>query len=159
MSEIEKPLNYKKRLQNYRSREDLIPILRMVQSENGYIPESIIEEIALKSSLSLADIYGVITFYKQFRLDKPGKHTIRVCNGTACHVNSSQLILDAIEEKLGIKVGETDKKKNFTLTTVSCLGCCSLAPSMMIDMKVYGNLTGNRAVEILDEILASDTGA
>ena len=118
----------------------LIPLLQAAQDQYSYIPESAIHRISAVTGIPPSKIYGVITFYTQFRLTPPGKHIIRVCDGTACHVNGSMTVLSTLRELLGIDVDETTSDGLFTLQSVACLGCCSLAPVMMIDDATYGNL-------------------
>jgi NADH-quinone oxidoreductase subunit E len=119
-------------------REVLIPILQAVQESFGFLPEAAMHAIGAHLSLPPAKIYGVATFYNQFRLQPVGKHTIRVCRGTACHVRGSKLLLDALADELGIQPGETTPDGQFTLETVACLGACSIAPVVMIDDQFYG---------------------
>ncbi|MDQ7824348.1 MAG: NADH-quinone oxidoreductase subunit NuoE [Candidatus Eremiobacteraeota bacterium] len=119
----------------------LIPLLQAAQEEYSYIPAAAMEKIATVTSIPISEIYGVVTFYKQFRLTPPGKHIIRVCDGTACHVNDSMTVLDSLKNVLSVEAEETTKDGLFTLVTVACLGCCSLAPVMMIDESTYGRLT------------------
>lgn len=129
--------------------ESAIPILQEVQSAFGYLPESVIEHIAKSTQITSTQVYGVATFFKQFRLQPVGKHIIKVCHGTACHVGGAERISQAISEELKIKDGQTTKDLKFTLEQVACLGCCSLAPVMMIDDIVYGRLTSSSAVKVL----------
>jgi NADH-quinone oxidoreductase subunit E len=119
----------------------LIPALQRVQIEDGFISRERMREIQRESGVPLAQIYGVATFYSQFRLHPVGKHIVRVCHGTACHVSGAKSITETLEDSLGIATGETTPDKLFTLEMVSCLGCCSLAPVIMIDNSTYGNLT------------------
>ena len=136
----------------------LITILQKTQEIYGYLSVGAIEYIAEKTGIKPADIYGVATFYTQFRLKPIGKHLIMLCKGTACHVNGADQIEEAITEELGIGDGETTGDGLFTLNNVACLGCCSLAPVMMIKSadgeETYGNLTTESVVKILDEIKA-----
>ncbi len=118
----------------------LIPALQKVQEAEGYISREKILEIHRKSGIPVPHIYGVATFYAQFRLRPVGKHIVKVCHGTACHVAGANGISDALRSSLGIAHGETTKDRLFTLETVSCLGCCSLAPVVMIDSTTHGNL-------------------
>ena len=118
----------------------LIPLLQQVQTEDGYISRDRIEEIQRKTGVPLAQIYGVATFYAQFRLRPVGRNVIKVCHGTACHVANANRISQALEDHLRIGEGETTPDREFTLETVSCLGCCSLAPVVMIGSGTYGNL-------------------
>jgi NADH-quinone oxidoreductase subunit E len=130
----------------------LIPLLQGAQEVFGYIPREAFEKISKVSGLELSDMYGVATFYAQFRLNPVGKHIIKVCHGTACHVQNADAISDAVKEALNVKDGETTEDRLFTLESVACLGCCSLAPCMMIGNEVYGKLAGNSAVKIIKDI-------
>ena len=136
----------------------LITILQKTQDALGYLPEDAIGYIAKRTGIALAKVYGVITFYAQFRLKPAGRYLLMLCMGTACHVNGAAEIVGAVSERLGITNGETTQDGLFTLNVVACLGCCSLAPVMMVRGKdgeeVYGNLTRASAVKILDEIAA-----
>ena len=118
----------------------LIPELQKAQESDGYISPERILEIHRSTGIPLSNIYGVATFYSQFRLTPVGKNIIRVCHGTACHVSGAKDITKKLEDLLGIKTGATTTDKLFTLETVSCLGCCSLAPVIMINDDTYGNL-------------------
>lgn len=131
---------------------NLIPILQGVQEIFGYLPKSAFHKISQETGLKLNDLYGVATFYAQFRLKPVGKHIIKVCHGTACHVQNAPSITTSLEEALGIKNGESTKDLNFTLESVACLGCCSLAPVMMIGDESHGKLTGKGAVKIINQI-------
>lgn len=142
--------NFKLDLINRRKQEGaLIPLLQSAQDSYGYIPEKAIHYISELVGIPAADIYGVITFYSQFRLTPPGKHIIRVCEGTACHVNGVGSILSLLRKELGIDVEETTGDGLFTLQSVACLGCCSLAPVIMIDDMTYGNLDAAKTKKVL----------
>lgn len=134
----------------------LITILQKTQDIYGYLSLDAINYIALKTGIKPAKIYGVATFYTQFRLKPIGKNLIMLCQGTACHVNGAKAIEEAISEHLSIQDGETTEDGLFTLNNVACLGCCSLAPVMMIKNsdgdETYGNLTKDSARSALDEI-------
>ena len=136
----------------------LITILQKTQDALGYLSEESIDYIAERTKIPVSQIYGVATFYAQFRLKPIGRFLILVCMGTACHVNGASDIVDAITEKLGIADGETTEDGLFTLNIVACLGCCSLAPVIMVREKggeeVYGNLTRASLVKVLDSIAA-----
>ncbi len=119
----------------------LIPLLQKTQELLGYLPENVLRRIAKCLGLSPAQVYGVATFYGQFRLTPVGRNLITVCHGTACHVGGAERMSDAIERALGIKTGGTTPDRRFTLCSVACLGCCSLSPVMMINKTVYGKLT------------------
>ncbi|MDY0296797.1 MAG: NADH-quinone oxidoreductase subunit NuoE [Acidobacteriota bacterium] len=127
----------------------LIVLLQQAQELFGYIPEPIIFEISAATGVPAADIYGVITFYSQFRLLPMGRNVIRICEGTACHVNGAKGILQAIEEELHVGVGETTRDGEFTLLSVACLGCCSLSPVIMINNETFGRLTPQKVRDIL----------
>lgn len=131
---------------------NLISILQEAQEIYGYLPLSVLNLIAEKTGNKRAKIYGIATFYAQFRLHPVGKYVILQCHGTACHVNGAKDVSKAISEELGIKAKETTKDRLFTLENVACLGCCSLAPVMMINGEVYGKLTPDSAKKILKEI-------
>jgi NADH-quinone oxidoreductase subunit E len=127
----------------------LIPALQKVQAEDGYISRERMLEIHRHSGVPLAQIYGVATFYAQFRFHPVGKNIVRVCHGTACHVSGAKGITESLEEELGIVNGETTEDRLFTLETVSCLGCCSLAPVIMINNDTYGNLVSKEIKKIV----------
>ncbi len=128
---------------------ELIPLLQSAQEHFGYIPRRAIETIAGVTSIPESSIYGVITFYSQFRLQPMGRHQVRICTGTACHVSGANVLVDAIQDELGVEVGGTTQDGLFTLFTVACLGCCSLAPAMMIDDETHGRLTPAAARKLL----------
>jgi NADH-quinone oxidoreductase subunit E len=129
----------------------LIPVLQEVQGSFGYLPKESLKEIAQYLRIPLSKVYGVTTFYAQFRFTKLGKYLIKVCHGTACHVGGVTKISEAILRELGINLGETTKDELFTVERVACLGCCSLAPCMMINDRVYGKLTPEKARRIIHE--------
>ncbi len=119
----------------------LITILQKTQDIYGYLPKDAIIYISERTCIAESEIMGVATFYTQFRLTPVGKYLIMLCQGTACHVNSSELILQTIKDELGIEDGETTEDGLFSLKCVACLGCCSLSPVMMINESTYGSLT------------------
>jgi NADH-quinone oxidoreductase subunit E len=129
----------------------LIPLLQKAQAEDGYLSRERIVAIGVETGVPLAQIYGVATFYAQFRFQPVGRHICRVCHGTACHVAGAKAISEALESHLGIKDGETTADREYTLETVSCLGCCSLAPVIMIDGATYGNLAPNDMKKVLKQ--------
>lgn len=131
---------------------NIIPLLQGTQDLYGFIPEEAFRLISAKTGISTSDMYGVATFYSQFRLSPVGKYIIKVCHGTACHVQNATMISESLEEALGIQDGETTADNLFTLESVACLGCCSLAPVMMIGDETSGKLTGKSAVKVLKEI-------
>ena len=118
----------------------LIPVLQKAQGVYGYLPKPVLETIARELRLTTAEVFGVVTFYAQFHLNPRGKHIIRVCQGTACHVRGGAKILEAVSEHLKVKPGETTRDLEFTLETVACLGACGLAPVMMVDDNTHGRL-------------------
>lgn len=127
----------------------LIPILQEVQELIGYLPEDAISEIANFLRLSESEIYGVASFYAQFYFTRRGKHTVKVCLGTACHVRGGQRILDQVEHELGIHPGQTTEDYKFSLDRVACFGCCALAPVMTIDKTIYTEMNKSKAIDTL----------
>lgn len=130
----------------------LITILQKTQEIYGYLPKTAIKYISERTGIAESEIMGVATFYTQFRLTPVGKYLIMLCQGTACHVNSSELILQTIEDELGISDGETTEDGLFSLKCVACLGCCSLSPVMMINEDTYGSLTPEKTKNILKKL-------
>ncbi len=140
-------------LKKYKNKKgSLIPVLQGTQNIYGYLPKEAFFKIAEVANIELNEMFGVATFYTQFRLHPVGKHIIKVCHGTACHVQNATAISEALEDALGVKDGETTEDNLFTLESVACLGCCSLAPVMMIGDETFGKLTGSQAVKIVKEI-------
>ena len=129
-----------------------IPVLQKAQEEAGYLSEELISEIADFLGMTTNEVYGVATFYAQFRFERQGEHTIKCCQGTACYVQGGRRILDAVEDELNIQPGKntTDDYK-FSLERVACFGSCALAPVMVIDKTVYGRMTPAKARQILTE--------
>ena len=127
----------------------LIPLLQSAQESYGYIPEKAIHYISELVDIPAAEIYGVITFYSQFRLKPLGKYVIRICEGTACHVNGAKNILGVIQDELNISVDETSEDGVFSLLSVACLGCCSLAPVIMINDETHGNLDADKTRKLI----------
>jgi NADH-quinone oxidoreductase subunit E len=119
----------------------LIPLLQDIQAAYGYVPDDAVQLVAKELSIFPVEIYGVLTFYTQFYLTPRGKHTIRVCQGTACHVMGAKGLFDYLLEKLEVEEGETTKDGFFTVERVACLGCCGMAPVIMIDEDFYGRCT------------------
>lgn len=140
-------------IEKYRNKKgSLIPLLQKTQEIYGYLPTEAFVKISEETGLCLSDMYGVATFYSQFRLKPVGKHIIKVCHGTACHVQEAGEITQALEDTLKIKDGETTENGLFTIESVACLGCCSLAPVMMIGNETYGKLSRKSAVKVIKEI-------
>jgi NADH:ubiquinone oxidoreductase subunit E len=127
----------------------LIPELQYIQRKYKHLPAKQLKRLARRLSLTLPQIYAVATFYNQFRLTPLGKHLIQICHGTACHVRGAEKIDTYLEDTLNIKVDETTPDNKFTFIRVACLGCCSLAPCMMIDQTVYARLTEKKVKEII----------
>jgi len=136
-------------------RGSLIPLLQAAQRDYSYIPETAIHYISDIVGIPPAQIYGVITFYTQFRLKPLGKYLLRICNGTACHVNGSKLMGQVIGDELGVEVGQTTENGLFTMQSVACLGCCSLAPVMMINEDTHGRLDPKKIRKILKSYQAA----
>ncbi len=132
-----------------RKRLSLIPILQKVQGKLGYLPREAMTEIAEYLDIPAIDVYGVVTFYNQFRLNPPGKHSIRVCLGTACHMKGGYITLDAWKRRLGINPRETTEDREFDLDTVACVGCCTMAPVTVVDDKPEGGVEPTRVDGIL----------
>ncbi len=131
----------------------LIPILQAIQHEYQYLPEEVLTYVATSLDVPPARVFGVATFYAHFALEPKGKHVIRICDGTACHVKQSLPVLNALREKLGTsEKNKTTADMLFTVETVACLGACGLAPVIVIDDQVYGQITPERAVALVDDI-------
>ena len=143
--------------ENGKDKARLIPILQAVQEVYKYLPEDALNFIASELEISPARVYGVATFFAHFTLNPKGKHIIKVCDGTACHVKKSTLLIDAIKTKLNLKDNQnTTSDMLFTLETVSCLGACGLAPAMVIDDEVYGQVTPEKVNTVLDEMIKQE---
>lgn len=127
----------------------LIPLLQSAQDTYGYVPEKAIHYISHVTGIPAAEIYGVVTFYAQFRTRPLGKNIIRVCNGTACHVNGVKMLYGTLQEELGINYEETTDDGVFSLVSVACLGCCSLAPVITINGEVFPRLTAAKTRKIV----------
>jgi NADH-quinone oxidoreductase E subunit len=150
--------NFKVELWKYQGEMGaLIPLLQSAQDTYGYIPESAIDHISEVVGIPSADIYGVITFYSQFRLKPMGKNIIKICDGTACHVNSSTAILRTVEDELKLDGDETTEDGLFTLQKVACLGCCSLSPVIMVNDETHGKLTPKKVTQLLKEYRENST--
>lgn len=129
----------------------LIAVLHDVQKELGYFSEDATKTIAKELKIPISQVYSVITFYTRFSLKPKGKNTVMVCEGTACHIRGGKRVLDEVERILNIKAGETTRDRKFTLERAACLGCCALAPTMVINEKTYGKLVPKKVSEILKE--------
>ena len=134
-----------------KSREHLISILQEVQAEYGYLSKESINRISDYLGLPSSKVFGVATFYNQFKLNAPGRIQVAICRGTACHVKGSLNLLDSCRQLLGIEVGKTSKDGLFSLETVACLGCCSIAPAMMVNGRFFGRLDKKMLEELIEK--------
>ena len=132
-----------------RKRGNLVPILQKVQGRLGYLPREAMLEVAQFLGIPAIDVYSVVTFYNQFRLNPPGRHSIRVCLGTACHMKGGYITLDAWKRRLAIDRGQTTPDREFDLDTVACVGCCVMAPVTVVDGKPQGNVEPTKVDGIL----------
>ena len=140
-------------LQEYKEqRGAIIPALQKAQELYGWLPAPVLEIISKEMNVPLSQVYGVVTFYSQFYLTRRGRHIIRQCDGTACHVRNAAAIVTAVENHLGIKAGETTPDYQYTFEVVYCLGSCGLAPVAMIDDQVHGQLVPESMIALLDEL-------
>lgn len=128
--------------------EELIPILQKIQNELGFLPDEAMEEVYRFTGIPMSKIFGVATFYAQFRFSPIGKTHVMLCRGTACHVKGAGRIQEEIENQIGIKVGETSKDQKYSLENVACIGACSLAPCIMINKSVEANLTPQKVEKL-----------
>jgi NADH-quinone oxidoreductase subunit E len=133
-------------------RRELIPILQDVQGALGYLPAPAIAAVAKFLRVAESTVYGVVTFYAQFYLTRQGKHKLRVCEGTACHVRGSKRIVEAIKRKLGIESGQTTADYLFSLERVACVGSCALGPVVVVDNKVHGRMTPQTAEKLVEKL-------
>ncbi|MHC4067601.1 MAG: NADH-quinone oxidoreductase subunit NuoE [Planctomycetota bacterium] len=131
-------------------RSSLIPILQDIQEKTGYLPEDWMRELPILIKISENEIYGVATFYTQFRFRPPAEHTIRVCQGTACHVRGGRNVLTEFERRLGVRPGGTTKDGRFDLERIACIGCCALAPTVTLDGEVHARMVPRKVRSIID---------
>lgn len=155
--EKEVQLQLERYLKNFEpQRSSLIPMLQAVQSMFGYLPSWGMEQVARHLSVPVGEVYGVATFYNQFRLTPPGKYQVKVCTGTACHVKRSYVILEEWERRLGIKEGETTADRLFSLEKVACVGCCALAPVVVVRQDstetFYGHMMTSKVNGLIMEV-------
>lgn len=144
----------KKILAKYkREKENLIQILNEVQEKYGYIPKIAQQEISEYLSISMAEVYGVVTFYSRFTLEPKGKYNVSVCLGTACFVKGSQKILDRLKERLSLEEGKTSQDGKFSIDTTRCVGACGIAPVFTVNDEVYGRATVKKLDEVLDDLI------
>ena len=134
-----------------RDKANVIPILQKVQEKQRYLSKESIYQISRFLGVTENDVFGVATFYAQFRFTPPGDHPIKVCFGTACYVRGIERVLDKLKEKLKIDVGETTEDRKFSIDIIRCLGCCAIAPVMMIDEEIHGVLTPKKAISVLSK--------
>jgi len=133
------------RLQGFsKERKSLIPMLQMIQERHAYLSPDALQLVADALDLALCEVYGVATFYNQFRFHPPGKHHMKVCLGTACHVRGGDIILENFERKLGIGHGETTPDREFSIERVACVGCCALAPVVIVDETAHGHVAPSK---------------
>ncbi len=137
----------------------LIQILLDIQSENNWLPHQALTRVAEKLAVPMSRIQHITTFYKHFSLTPKGKHEIHVCVGTACHVRGAERILDTVYEVTGVRPGETDPDLNFSVETVSCLGCCALGPVMVVDSEIHGNVKQTQTAEVLEALKQAEITA
>ena len=138
-------------------RSTLIPMLQGVQEKFGYVPKEAISEIAQELRVSTSEIFGVLTFYAQFRLNPVGEHMVKICRGTACHVRGAPLIIDAVDTELGLTDGkDTTDDLKFTVEKVACFGACSLAPVVIVDEDTKGNITPDQARRMIRKIIKAE---
>jgi len=128
---------------------NVIPLLQKTQDIYGFLPQEAMAEIARATGRAAGELYGEATFYAPVRIKPYGKHAVKICHGTACHVQGADSLDTMLETKLGVKPGDTTSDGQFTVEKVACLGCCSLAPVVMIDGEVYGRLTGDKVGKIV----------
>lgn len=127
-----------------KERRELIPILQMIQNELSYLPDEAMAIVVDYLDLTASEVYGVATFYNQFRFNPPGKNPIKVCLGTACHVKGGDIILENFERKLEIEEGETTPDREFSIERVACVGCCAIAPVALVGETVHGNMAPSK---------------
>lgn len=150
LSEVEVKENLNDILSRYEGRQDeLIPILQEVQAQLSYLPSAAMLEVARFLRLPESAVFGVSTFYAQFKFSPTGRKKVRLCRGTACHVRGASRILEEVEKQLGIKPGETTEDLEYSLETIACFGSCALAPVMVVDDAVYGRMTPRKVSSIL----------
>jgi NADH-quinone oxidoreductase subunit E len=128
----------------------IIPVLQDINDDRGYLPRPMLEHVALRLRIPLTEILRIASFYDAFRLEPVGRHVVEVCLGTTCFVRGSGLLLERLEDEIGVRAGQTDSEMRFTLRTVRCIGCCALAPTMRIDGVTFGKIKLDRVASILE---------
>jgi NADH-quinone oxidoreductase subunit E len=136
---------------------DIIPLLQRIQEAYGYLPPEVVLSVCEETGLTASRVFGVATFYSQFTMEPRGKHMVRCCKGTACHVRGGNRVLGTIEKILGIGDGETTRDMRFSQETVACLGACALAPVMVMDKTYYGKMTPRRTELLLKELMKEES--
>ena len=136
---------------------DIIPLLQRLQEAYGYLQPEVVLSVCEETGLAASRVFGVATFYSQFGMEPRGKHMVRCCKGTACHVRGGKRVLDTIEKTLGIKDGETTRDMRFSQETVACLGACALAPVLVVDSTYYGKMTARRTELLLKEQMKEES--
>ena len=150
VNEMKRKVDLEKVINKYKTEKGgIISVLQEINREYGYLPEDALKLVAKKLDVPLIQVYSIATFYTAFSLKPRGRHLINVCLGTACFVKGGNRILEKLERELGIKAGETTKELRYSLDTVHCIGCCSLAPVIRIDEDAYGRLKQEKVPEIL----------
>jgi NADH-quinone oxidoreductase subunit E len=138
--------------------EYAIPLLQEIQKRHSYLPRDLVKAVSAEAGIPVSDLYGVATFYSQFRFKPQGKYLVRVCHGTACHVAGSDIIAAVIAQELGIEEGDTTADMLFSFEKVACLGCCALAPVAMIGDKIYAKLTSSKVKSVIKEYKEHNDG-
>ena len=136
--------------QHYRKRDALIPVLQDIQGAFGYLPPEAMTAAARFCHMDPVEVYGVATFYAQFKFSPMGKNVVMVCQGTACHVMGGGRVLEEVQSQLGVSPGQTTADRTYTLETVACIGACALAPAMVVNKNTYGRMKAERVTEILN---------
>ena len=137
----------------------VVPILQEIQNTCGYVPPVAIQRVAEHMSIPASEIYGIVTFYAQFRLEPLGKNLIKVCHGTACHLGGAEMVAETLAQATGAREGETSSDGLFTVEKVACLGCCSLAPCIMINEEIQGRLTPESVSKVVTEFKKTEVPA
>ncbi len=140
-------------ISNHHPRRDaLIPVLQEIQGQFGYLPPEAMDAAAKYCRMSPVEVYGVATFYAQFKFSPIGRNIVMVCQGTACHVMGGARVLQEVRSQLGVRPGETTKDMDFTLETVACIGACALAPAMVVNKDTHGRMKAEKVMEILNAV-------
>lgn len=139
--------------------EYLIPLLQAVQEELGYLPSEAIERVSFFLKVPISNVYGVVTFYTQFYLTPQGKHKIKICQGTACHVRGAKELTQAVRNKLGVGPGETTADGEVSVERVACIGSCALAPAVVGDGKIHGPMTPEKVESMIDDICSGGSNS